>query len=273
MTDSLMITVLESTAWKMETPQMYGAFHIIFSAVLIILAAAGAVRAGRLSVHGRIRLLTVCGWILIAMEVYKQLFLYHIVNGGVYDWWYFPFQLCSVPMYLCVLLPLLTRSGTTGKICSAVLTFLASYSFLGAAATFAVPEDILRPYVVLTVHGFVWHGILMFISLTIFLSGMADLSLRGFIRSSAIFLVMCAAAVCINIAAEPAMAASHAAGLLPNSYAAMFYLNPYHISPQPVVDAVQKSAGIPLGLALYVIAIIAASGITDLVFRKYLRDR
>jgi hypothetical protein len=48
----------------------------------------------------------------------------------------------------------------------------------------------------------------------------------------------------------------------------MFYLNPYHLSPQPFVDIVQKSAGIPAGLALYVLVIIAVSGAADFVFSK-----
>ena len=248
---------------------MYGAFHLIISAVMICLAVIGALWAKRLSDAGRVRLLTICGWVLVVMEIYKQLFLYYIVNDGVYDWWYFPFQLCSAPMYLCILLPLIKQ----GRHRAAVLTFLATYTFIGALATFIVPEDILRSYVTLTFHGFIWHGLLLFISLTIALSGMADLTKNGFARATALFLVMCVIAVMINIAVEPAMQAAHSGGLLSNSYAAMFYLNPYHISPQPIVCTVQKSAGIPLGLALYVLVIILAACAVDHLFSKFCKDR
>ncbi len=283
--NSITRSLLEFTAWRMDVPAMFGTFHIAAVLIAVIIAAAGAVCAKRLSVSGRVRLLAVCGWVLVIMEVYKQLFLYFIVNGGAYDWWYFPFQLCSVPMYLCILLPLLCRghiailadsgvgahmssSGSGSRLCSAVMTFLAVYTFTGAAAALIIPEDYLRSYAALTLHGFIWHGILLMISLTILLSRMADLSTRGFARATALFLVMCAAAVCINIAVEPLMAASYAEGLIPHSYAAMFYLNPYHLSPQPLVDTIQKSAGIPLGLALYVISIIAVSGLLCLLFRR-----
>lgn len=262
--------ILEYTAWRMEVPPMFGAFHIAAVLVAVIIAAAGALCAKRLSVYGRIRFLAVCGWVLVIMEVYKQLFLYCVVNGGTYDWWYFPFQLCSVPVYLCILLPFLCRGadGVRSSAAGPVFTFLAVYTFTGAAAALIIPEDYLRSYVTLTLHGFIWHGILLMISLTILLSRMADLSRRGFARASMLFLVMCAAAVCINIAVEPLMAASYAEGLIPHSYAAMFYLNPYHLSPQPLVDIIQKSAGIPLGLALYVISIIAVSGLLCLLFRR-----
>ena len=253
-----------NNAW--QTPEVFGAFHIASALAVTAAAVAGALYAKRLSDAGRMRMLLACGWVLVIMEVYKQLFLYFRVSSGTYDWWYFPFQLCSMPMYLCILLPLICR-GTSG-LSSAVLTFLAGYTFTGAAAALIFPEDFLRPQMSLTLHGFIWHGLLLFISLTIALSGMADLTLKGWARSTVLFLVMCAAAVVINVLTEPVMAASYAEGLIPHNYAAMFYLNPYHLSPQPLVGTIQKSAGIPLGLALYISAIIAVSGAADLVFSR-----
>lgn len=257
----------------MDAPRMYGAFHIVAVLVVVIAAVLGAAAVSRACKTSRarvIRILAACGWILAILEVYKQLFLYHIVNGGTYDWWYFPFQLCSVPMYLCILLPVLCKAG---KACNAILTFLATYTFVGAVAALTVPEDFLRSYVTLTLHGFIWHGILLFICLVVVFSGIADLSLGGFMRSTVLFGSLCVIAVIINVIVEPVMAKAHAAGLVPNPYAAMFYLNPYHLSPQPIVDTVQKSAGIPLGLALYVIVIIAVSGLVALVFRRLFKAR
>ena len=266
--------ILEYTAWRMDVPRMFGAFHISAVLAAVIFAVAGAVCAKRLSVSGRIRLLAASGLILAVTEIYKQLFIYHVVNGGTYDWWYFPFQLCSMPMYLCLLLPALCRGGSDVSTPAArpVMTFLASYTFISSAAALIMPEDYLRSYVTLTLHGFIWHGMLLFISLTVVLSGSAGLSRKAFGRATVLFLVMCAAAVCINIAAEPLMAAAYAQGLVPHPYAAMFYLNPYHLSPQPFIGTIQKSAGIPLGLALYIIVIIAVSGLTGFVFRRLLPD-
>ena len=264
MPQNLLGRILEYTSRQMETPVMFGKFHIIAVLAAVILAAAGAAAAKRLTDAGRIGLLTVCGWILVLMEIYKQLFLYYVVNDWVYDWWYFPFQLCSVPMYLCILLPFLCSEGRDRF---GILTFLASYTFLGAAAALAMPEDFLKPYAALTLHGFIWHGLLLFISFTIIFSGMAELSLKGFAKATVLFALLCAAAVAVNIAAEPVMASAHADGLLPEMYAAMFYLNPYHISPQPLVDTVQETFGITTGLVLYVLVIIIAAGLICLLLR------
>ena len=189
------------------------------------------------------------------------------MNGGAYDWWFFPFQLCSVPMYLCILLPF-----TKGRLRQCFLTFMGSYTLVSAAAALVYPEDMLRSYVSLTVHGFLWHGILLFIALVIIFTGSpmrgpADASqkslcsdespARRIIDAAVLFFVLCAAAVIINIAAEPVMQA----GGLPHSFAAMFYLNPFHLSPQPLVSAVQKTAGIAAGLVLYCIVITLFSSL------------
>ena len=60
----------------------------------------------------------------------------------------------------------------------------------------------------------------------------------------------------------------------PHSYAAMFYLNPYHISPQPLVGSVQNVLGIPAGLILYaLVTALASSALISIItlFEKAVR--
>ena len=47
------------------------------------------------------------GFLMLISEIWKQYCLTYIMNEGTYNWWYFPFQLCSIPMYVCLLLPFL----------------------------------------------------------------------------------------------------------------------------------------------------------------------
>ncbi len=257
MGNSVITDILNMASWRMDAPQLFGGFHITAFLLTAGLAAAAAVHFARRAMTEKDvrRILVITGWILVFLEVFKQLFLYHIVNGGAFDLWFFPFQLCSVPMYLCILMPV---SGDNVR-CT-MLTFMGGYTFVSAAAALIYPADILRPYIALTVHGFIWHGLILFISLLIIFTGTADHSARGLLQAAVLFSMLCAAAIIINIAAESAMPAIRAAHpAVPHDWAAMFYLNPYHISPQPVVDTVQKAAGIPAGLLLYALT-VAASG-------------
>ena len=64
----------------------------------------------------------------------------------------------------------------------------------------------------------------------------------------------------------PAIRAAHPSGA--HDWAAMFYLNPFHISPQPVVSTVQEAAGIPAGLLLYALAIAAVSSVVIKVLKR-----
>ncbi len=46
-----------------------------------------------------------CGILMLLSELWKQWRLTYILNHRQYNWWYFPFQLCSIPMYLCLVIP------------------------------------------------------------------------------------------------------------------------------------------------------------------------
>lgn len=251
-------------AWTMDTPPLFGAFHICMALFMICFAVLLAKLASRLDYDTRIKLLTITGWLLLASEIFKQVFVYQVVSGGVYDYWYIPFQLCSVPMYLCILLPLLK-----GRARGTALTFMAGYTFVSAAATFIYPEDILRPYIVLALHGFDWHGVLLFISLTIGFTGMADLSFRGWLRSTYLFLSLCVIATLINVASEISSAASgHIHG-----YSNMFYISPYHTSNQPVIGFNEQTLGRPAAILVYITAVAAAAGLADYMFWYFSKNK
>ena len=113
-------SILRMTAWPMTPPVPYSAFHIL----LTLFGAGLAVSFARVF-SKKIRsmaspepyfrhILFSCGVFLALMELYKQAFLYVIEFQGHFDWWYFPFQLCSIPMYICLAAPLLhSEKGTS----------------------------------------------------------------------------------------------------------------------------------------------------------------
>ena len=236
----------------------------MFSALIVtVIALYAAISLSGRSERSKIKIISSLGWVLLLMEAYKQLFYYYIVNDGAYDFWFFPFQLCSAPMYLCILLPLVKDS-----VRDVMLTFLAGFTFVSSVAALVYPEDMLKPYIMLTAHGFIWHGVLLFISLLIGISGMADLSWKGFLRSAGLFLGLAAFAVILNVVMEPMAQA----GPL-NTYPDMFYLSPYHASGQPFVDLVEQKAGHTAAMAAYTSGIIILSGISDFIFYLISRKR
>ena len=142
--------LLTLTAWSMTPPAVWSPFHLVFMLIGIPLAAFAAWKLRTRSEAFRLHLLFACGIFLAFSEVYKQLFLYYIENNRHYDWWYFPFQLCSLPMYLCLLLPFVPH-----KYQRIFCTFMYNYNLLGAVMVFVDPSGLMHPYWTLTLHGFI----------------------------------------------------------------------------------------------------------------------
>ena len=111
----------------------------------------------KLSPHCIEKILFFIGSFLFASEILKQLLLTFVVDGGHYNLWYFPFQLCSLPMYLLVLYPFLHTESTRNT----TLGFLATYNLLGGIAVFFDTSGMHYPLLILTVHSYLWHILLI----------------------------------------------------------------------------------------------------------------
>ena len=78
------------------------------------------------------RFLFCTGLFMGASEIWKQWTLTFVLGGGHYNWWYFPFQLCSVPMYLLLLFPVFHASHVKRIFC----TFLMDIGLLSGIGAF-----------------------------------------------------------------------------------------------------------------------------------------
>ena len=249
-------SILRMTAWPMTPPVPYSAFHIL----LTVFGAGFAVSFARFF-GKKIRsmaspepyfrhILFSCGVLLALMELYKQAFLYVIEFHGHFDWWYFPFQLCSLPMYLCLLLPFVPH-----KYQRIFCTFMYNYNLLGAVMVFVDPSGLMHPYWTLTLHGFIWHILLIFIGLLIAFSRMVLPTAKGFWQSTAVFTVGCVIATIINVTSHP------------YGNADMFYITPYYATTQIVYSQIAAKFGIFAGNAVYVLSIILGAWLLHLVFQ------
>jgi hypothetical protein len=252
----LIVRFLHWTAVPMTPPGMFSPFHLGITAALVLAAFFLARYFSGRPERTRIRVLAATGWLLAALELYKQLFYYFLVNGGRYDWWYFPFQLCSVPMYLCILLPFVR-----GRVRRSFCTFMATYNLLGAVFALAYPADMLRAWWAMTLHAFFWHGTLIFIALLVIFSGMYGKKLRDFAGATILFAALAGIAEIIN-------AAGWHLGTIPGTYPDMFYITPYVATTQPVVRNIAAAFGIPAANAVYLLCVALLSLLLFAVIRR-----
>ena len=236
---------------------MFGGFHIVFSLLSVGIPYFLSKKFPADSRSQAIRRLSVCGWILVIMEVYKQLFLYFIVNDRQYNFWYFPFQLCSMAMYLCVLLPVLSRDKQ-----DTVLTFLFDFSLPGALLALVFPEDFLREYVSLTLHGFLWHAMLVYIAFTVFHNRMMKLSWNGYARAAGLYLFLAGCAVILNVLFQPFAK--------PGAWPDLFYLSPYMKTGQFFFRDIAERWGILPEIVIYVSLYLLLCAVFHAMARKCL---
>lgn len=200
------------------------------------------------AIHDRFIILT--GLILTAMEIWKQLTLWLVEFGGKYNVWYFPFQLCSMPIYITILYGFLmgfkkSKRVDPDSVKKILLTFLQDYGFLGGVMSLIVHDGLIHPgYVLLTLHGFVWHILLVILSLYISINRLSLPGWRGFLKTVPLFGSFAFLAELINV--------------LLHKYGDcdMFYISPYHISSQPVFSYIDMIAGRGTGIAVYLCSVI-----------------
>ena len=224
----------------METPALFGVFHIVTSIACVLVPWFLAKRANRLDESRLVHRLSICGWILILLECYKQLFYFVVVNDMHYDFWFLPFQLCSIPMYLCVFL-----TFTKGQMRQYFLTFLFAFNLPGALLALVFPKDMLRPWLPMTLHGFFWHGMLVYIALLILRTKKTGTSIKDFTGSCLIYLLCAAIAFGLNIALRPYAIY----GSMPN----YFYVSPYQITTQFGFSWIARNFDIPVEIVLYLL--------------------
>lgn len=194
----MFIDFLEWTSWEMTPPPAYGVFHLSFFFIGITLSILFAWRLRKLNDQQNRMLLMGLGLVLILFEIYKLAFRYFVVYDCDMNrmWWLFPFQLCSIPMYLCVIAPLLKNKTVSG----AMYDFMLAFNLFGGFIAFTEPSGLVHGYWTLTVHAFIWHMILVFIGLYLGFSGRAGINLPNYKRAVVLYLILCAVALGINCA-------------------------------------------------------------------------
>lgn len=212
------------------------------------------------------RFFRICAVLMFTSEIAKQLCLTFLVNKGTYDWWYFPFQLCSIPMYLLLFLSFTTYKKE-GRLHQACLAFLMTFGLLGGIAVFADTSGLHYPLAVLTFHSYMWHillitaGICAGITLLTQYRSVMDTRLclryswRPFSDAVFLYLFACLLAEFLNLTFEKKGPVN------------LFYINPHYRMEQVVFRDLVPVLGNGTVLLLYIAASIFASGILFFLWR------
>lgn len=250
--------LIEKTAWAMEKPAAYGPFHLTFTFVGFAVCVLLAWAFRRLGERGNRILLTAVGLFLVLTEVYKQLFYYYHIGGGNYQWWIFPFQLCSVPMYLCLIAPWLKP----GRVQTGMYGFMTTFNLLGGLMAFIEPSGIVHPYWTLTLHAFCWHMMLVFVGCYLLASGRGATTIKAYRQAAVTFVALAGVAFLINLLLRDVSSGT----------VNMFFVGPSD-SSLAVFKQISQAAGWYVSTLLYIPAVCLGAFVVFLPAYWYGRKR
>ena len=188
---------------------------------------------------------------MLASELWKQYTLTFLLGGGNYNWWYFPFQLCSIPMYVCLLLPWV-RSRCVQQVLTA---FMVDFGMLGGIFAFFDTSGMHYDYFPLTVHSFAWHILLIILGLAAARSDQAASSWSDYAGAAALYLTCCLTATGLNLTLD------HLGTIN------MFYINPDYPMTQKIFSDIAAVLGDTAGIFIYIGATLAGAAIFHFLWR------
>ena len=212
------------------------------------------------------------GLLMLCSEIWKQLTLTFLVGHGVYNLWYFPFQLCSIPMYVFLVLPF----ARPEKVRRALLCFIMCYALLGGTIVFADTSGLHYSYAPLTVHSYLWHflmiGTAIFSGIVFFREQPRTalsrpfsrhprllLSPRAFAGATALYLACCLIAVGINLSLDKYGTIN------------MFYINPDYPMQQIVFRDIAVRTGNLPSIFIYIGATIFGAFVLFILWNGFFR--
>lgn len=258
--------LLRHTPRLAERPSPFGVFHLVSLGIALALFVLMILFRRRLPRGERaLRIsLVIFGVGLLLLEIGKQLvYSFDPVEGWAYNWDKFPFQFCSVPIYVALIAMWLRE----GKLRSALLAFLATYSpVAGASVLFYPSSTVFSEIIFLNVHTMLWHGMMLLFGLYLWLSGNVTPKLKTAGMAALVYAPLNFVALALN---EASYAWGFAAGYDFN----MFYTGRMGRCLIPVLSTIQKHGPYPVFFLSYVLTLGSAGLFVTLVMMAFERWR
>lgn len=253
---------------KTEVPEMYGLFHIFFFALPVILAIVlWKVRKDPDERFMR-RLMLTASVIVLLLEIYKQInynFKYDGQNINFdYQWYIFPFQFCSTPLYI----GFLTAFTRKGKVHDACCAYLATFAMFAGLCVMVYPAQVFVSTVGVNIQSMLCHGAMIMMSIYLFATGYVKAEHKTILRAIPVFAICLAIAMIMNETA-------YRSGILERETFNMFFISPYCEPSLPVYSSVQAVVPYPWCLFIYIVAFSLAAYVVLLVpmLVKFIRSK
>lgn len=244
--------VLQLLDTQMETPACYGVYHIVFLALMLLATVYLCVFRKTDSADRVRKVVFVTALIVIILEIYKLInYSFSYADGKItydFQWYAFPFQFCSTPMYVGLLAGLIKK----GKVHDALCAYLATFAIFAGLCVMIYPGDVFTSTAGINFQTMICHGTMLPIGAYLYATGHVKLNHKTILKALCVFAVAVGIAMILNEVA-------HTTGLLERESFNMFYISPYQPPHLPIYSNVQTIVPYPWSLIIYLAGFTAAA--------------
>ena len=209
---------------EMPKPTLYGGAHLVWLAIVIGAIVLVCFKCRNLTEKQFRITLLVIGIILLVFEVFKQIIFAYDAPTDTWDyaWKQFPFQFCSVPMYVAVIVACLKECKFRDYLCS----FLATFGLFAGLIVMIYPATVLSEVIFKFSQSMLHHTAMIVIGVIVIVSGKVKIEHKTILKAIPVFAVSVVTAFIMNII-------FHATGNTDSFN--MFYIGPYSKCDIPVL--------------------------------------
>lgn len=246
--------IIHSLQGTMECPTSYGWFHIMFI-VIITLGTILICKYFKDCTEKTTNKIVMICWIIIAvLELYKQIeFSFSFTDGKSiwdYQFYAFPFQLCSTQLYILPFIFLLKE----GKLRNAMIAYIMTFSFFGGLAVFVYPNDVFVETIGINIQTMIHHGLQILIGIFLFVKYRKEYNFKFYVRSIYVFLCLLLIAFTLNIVVHNILISAGN-----DETFNMFYIGPYHDCSLPLLSLIYPKVPYVVFFLIYMLGFILIS--------------
>lgn len=241
-------SIIHALNATMDIPPSFGIFHFAFMLLFIASTVLICIKF-KDAKDSTMRRIALISWIImLVLEVYKQFVLSFKLDGATptwdYQWYAFPFQLCSTPLYVLPFIAFMKES----KFRDALMSFMSTFSFFGGLVVFIYPNDVFATLIGINIQTMIHHGLQLLLGVYFFVYNRKKANIKYHLSAIPVFVVLAGIAVILN---EVVYSAIISNGW--NDAFNMFYISAYYPNHLPILSTVYELVHPILFIIIYVI--------------------
>ena len=260
MRKGIVMNVFEKTVYflsaEMNEPSFYGPFHIAFILLTIALTTLLVVKFKDAD-ERTFKIIVLLFWAaILILEVYKQIVTsFDYIDGTAYwryRWHAFPFQLCSMPLYVLPIILVLKDS----RLRDAFISFSSYYLLVAGIAVMIYPGNVFGVTVGTNIQTMFHHGTQVVLGIYFAVRHRRRIDFDFWLLGVKVMTVLCAMVIALNVVAHKM--------LLSNGISAdfnMFFLSPYHRVELPILSDFAASLPYPAFVLAYILVLTLGSAV------------